>query len=45
VLLDADPLQDIANTRRINAIVINGHLIDRKALDQMLAGVETVMSH
>jgi imidazolonepropionase-like amidohydrolase len=44
VLLDADPLQDIANTRRINAIVINGHLIDRKALDQMLAGVETVMS-
>jgi imidazolonepropionase-like amidohydrolase len=45
VLLDADPLQDIANTRRINAIVINGHLIDRKALDQMLAGVESVMSH
>jgi len=45
VLLDADPLQDIANTRRINAIVINGHLIDRKALDQMLASVETVMSH
>jgi len=45
VLLDADPLQDIANTRRINAIVINGHLIDRKALDQMLVSVETVMSH
>ena len=28
VLLDANPLQDIRNTRRINAVVANGRLID-----------------
>ncbi len=35
VLLDADPLADIRNTRRINAVVANGRLLDsaaRKAL-------------
>ena len=37
VLLDADPLQDIANTRRINAVVVNGRLMARKALDDLLA--------
>jgi imidazolonepropionase-like amidohydrolase len=37
VLLDANPLQDIANTRRINAVVLNGRLMDRKALDDLLA--------
>jgi hypothetical protein len=37
VVLDADPLQQIANTRRINAVVVNGRLLDRNALDQMLA--------
>ena len=37
VLLDANPLQDIANTRRINAVVVNGRLMDRKALDDLLA--------
>jgi imidazolonepropionase-like amidohydrolase len=36
VVLDADPLQDIRNTQRINAVVVNGHLYNRKALDQML---------
>jgi imidazolonepropionase-like amidohydrolase len=40
VLLDADPLTDIANTRRISAVVVNGRLLDRKALDSMLAQVE-----
>jgi imidazolonepropionase-like amidohydrolase len=38
VLLDADPLADIANTRRIHAVVANGRLMDRAELDRMLAG-------
>ena len=37
VVLDANPLQQIANTRRINAVVVNGRLLDRNTLDQMLA--------
>jgi imidazolonepropionase-like amidohydrolase len=36
VLLDANPLEDIHNTQRINAVVENGRLLDRKALDKML---------
>jgi imidazolonepropionase-like amidohydrolase len=37
VLLDASPLDDIRNTRRINAVFTNGRLLDRKALDELLA--------
>jgi imidazolonepropionase-like amidohydrolase len=37
VLLDADPLADIRNTTRIHAVIADGHLIDRAALDAMLA--------
>jgi predicted amidohydrolase len=40
VLLDADPLADIGNTLRIRAVVANGRLLDRAALDRMLAEVE-----
>jgi hypothetical protein len=40
VLLDANPLEDIHNTRKINAVVVNGRLLDRKALDGLLAQVE-----
>jgi imidazolonepropionase-like amidohydrolase len=40
VLLDADPLQDIGNTRRIAAVVANGKLYPREAIDRMLAEVE-----
>ena len=36
VLLDADPLQSIANTRRIRAVIADGRLYDRAALDAML---------
>jgi imidazolonepropionase-like amidohydrolase len=36
VLLDADPLADIANTRRIHAVVANGRWMDRAALDRLL---------
>ena len=37
VLLDADPLQDIANTKRIRAVIRGGRLLDRRALDRLLA--------
>jgi hypothetical protein len=37
VILDADPLADIRNTRRIRAVIVRGKLLDRKRLDTMLA--------
>jgi imidazolonepropionase-like amidohydrolase len=37
VLLDANPVENIANTQRINAVVLNGRLMDRKTLDGLLA--------
>lgn len=40
VLLDADPLTDIHNTRRIAAVLIDGVFLDRHALDALLAAVE-----
>ena len=42
VLLDANPLDDINNTRRVRAIVHRGKLLDRKRLDKMLADAEAV---
>ena len=35
VVLDADPLVDVAGTRRINAVVRDGRLLDRTALDAL----------
>lgn len=40
VLLAADPLQDIRNTRRIVAVIQAGRLHDRAALDALLGAVE-----
>jgi cytosine/adenosine deaminase-related metal-dependent hydrolase len=40
VLLDANPLDDIANTKRIRAVVLAGRYLDRIELDRMLKGVE-----
>lgn len=40
ILLEADPLQDIRNTSRINAVILRGQLLDRAALDAMLAKVK-----
>jgi imidazolonepropionase-like amidohydrolase len=40
VLLDANPLADISNTKKINAVVVNGRILDRTTLDKMLADVE-----
>jgi hypothetical protein len=41
VLLDANPLADISNTQKISGVVLNGRLLDRKALDRLLAQVES----
>lgn len=39
VLLDANPLTDIANTRRIEAVVANGRVYQRADLDSLLSDV------
>jgi len=44
VLLDANPLAEIGNTRKINAVVVGGTLITRPELDKMLAGVASLVS-
>lgn len=40
VLLRKNPLQDIENTSTIEAVVLDGHLIDRGQLDAMLDAVK-----
>jgi cytosine/adenosine deaminase-related metal-dependent hydrolase len=37
VLLDANPLEDIANTRRIRAVIASGHYLTRAELERRLA--------
>ena len=39
VLLDADPLEQIANTRRIAAVIAGGHYLPRAELDARLARI------
>ncbi|MGO4288472.1 amidohydrolase family protein [Chitinophaga sp. RAB17] len=39
LLLDANPVADIHNTQKINALVVKGKLLDRAALDQLLQEV------
>jgi imidazolonepropionase-like amidohydrolase len=39
VLLDANPLEDIRNTRRIAAVVANGRGYSREDLDHLLSGI------
>ena len=40
VLLKANPLDDIANTQKIAAVIVNGSYFSSKDLERMLAGVE-----
>jgi imidazolonepropionase-like amidohydrolase len=40
VLLSANPLEDIRNTRKISMVIANGQMFDRAALDQILARVQ-----
>jgi imidazolonepropionase-like amidohydrolase len=42
LVLDANPLIDIRNTRRIRAVVLAGKLLDRTALDRLLADALTL---
>jgi len=43
ILLDANPLENIANTRRISAVIANGRLFDRAALNQLLHHVDSAL--
>lgn len=40
VLLNANPLEDIRHTRQIEAVIFNGNLYDRAALDRISGHVE-----
>jgi imidazolonepropionase-like amidohydrolase len=40
VLLDANPLDDISNTKKIRAVIVNGRYFDRDKLDAMLTAVQ-----
>jgi imidazolonepropionase-like amidohydrolase len=39
VLLSANPLEEIGNTARIEAVILDGRLVERRDLDAMLAAV------
>jgi imidazolonepropionase-like amidohydrolase len=41
VVLDADPLADIANTRRIHAVITRGRYIGPRERADLLSGIET----
>jgi imidazolonepropionase-like amidohydrolase len=43
VVLDADPLQDIRNTRRIHSVISRGRVISPAARQKLLADVETAV--
>lgn len=36
VILDADPLLNVANARRVSAVIVNGRLLRRAELDRRL---------
>ena len=40
VLLNGNPLDDIHNTQKIEAVILNGKLLDRAALDSLLGNVQ-----
>jgi imidazolonepropionase-like amidohydrolase len=40
VLLNANPLEDIRNTTKIYAVVLNGRVLERKALDEIMSEIE-----
>ena len=42
VLLDADPLQDIDNTRRINTVVLRGRAFDRRQIGELMAVIRAM---
>jgi len=44
ILLEANPLEDIRNTRRISAVVVNGRYLPKEMLQKMLAEAEAAPS-
>ncbi|NNF13603.1 MAG: amidohydrolase family protein [Gemmatimonadetes bacterium] len=44
LLLNADPLADIANTLSIEAVLVGGRVQDRATLDELLVSVEAAVS-
>ena len=38
ILLDADPLADIRNTRKIRIVIQRGRVVDREALIELARG-------
>jgi hypothetical protein len=44
VLLDANPLNDIANTKGISAVIYGGRFLPRASLDEMLSRAEALAS-
>jgi imidazolonepropionase-like amidohydrolase len=45
VLLRANPLDNIRNTQQIDAVIANGRLFDRPAIDRILTQVEASAKH
>jgi len=45
VLLDANPLEHISNTRKIQSVVLAGRYFSRKDLDGLLHEVEEAAAH
>ena len=44
VLLEASPLENISNTKRITAVIVSGRLIPKVSLDKMLMDAEAAAS-
>ena len=44
VLLEANPLENISNTKRITAVIVGGKLIPKVSLDKMLMDAEAAAS-
>ncbi len=42
VLLDANPLENIRHTKKINSVIVNGQFISQDRLQEMLAALELV---
>ena len=40
ILLDANPLEDIKNTRTINGVFVNGTWLDKEQIEKMLSNLE-----
>ena len=44
VLLDKNPLENISNSKAINTVIINGQVLDRKKLDDLVNQASEIVS-